>query len=332
MASSVLPSGLAEAFGLSPVEIRMRSGRMMSVHYDVVDATGQEWFLKCSPTDHRIEHLDLLRAVHGRLNACRISVPIMRPTCDGRSGWVEGGRLYACYSLMPSERDALPREDGEAAGALLGRIHRALHGAAFTGAVWARSLHDVRKIQEAIIPWLGFMSSAPSDPMDRMVQPYLMHIARSLSELPELSRSLAPRQLLHGDFNPQNLVISGGRVAGCIDFGDATIGHPAEDVAEALLYFGGVEEGGRWEADRSLARQFLRGYLSEAPLGPEWVERLPLVLAAQSLRQLSKFTVRWNLYKRVPGVRRYISQLLCTMATPDRAAHAWHGLAAELHI
>lgn len=192
MASSVLPSGLAEAFGLSPVEIRMRSGRMMSVHYDVVDATGQEWFLKCSPTDHRIEHLDLLRAVHGRLNACRISVPIMRPTCDGRSGWVEGGRLYACYSLMPSERDALPREDGEAAGALLGRIHRALHGAAFTGAVWARSLAN--RSAAVRIPFCPSASTTRIEfrSPDPAANPYLALAAQLMAGLDGIRRRIDP--------------------------------------------------------------------------------------------------------------------------------------------
>ncbi|CAN5701993.1 hypothetical protein BH23CHL4_BH23CHL4_24250 [soil metagenome] len=44
-----------------------------------------------------------------------------------------------------------------------------------------------------------------------------------------------PRSLLHGDFWPGNLIWKDGKIAGMIDWEDARLGHPLEDVANCRL-------------------------------------------------------------------------------------------------
>lgn len=46
-----------------------------------------------------------------------------------------------------------------------------------------------------------------------------------------------PRVWIHGDLHPGNIVVSEGRLAGVIDFGDMTAGDPAYDLAIAWLAF-----------------------------------------------------------------------------------------------
>ena len=40
---------------------------------------------------------------------------------------------------------------------------------------------------------------------------------------------------LHGDLHPANILVSGGRISGVIDFGDVTAGDPATDLAVAWM-------------------------------------------------------------------------------------------------
>jgi aminoglycoside 2''-phosphotransferase len=45
-------------------------------------------------------------------------------------------------------------------------------------------------------------------------------------------------QLIHGDFGSGNILIAGGVVSGIIDFGGASIGDPASDIAGLIASYG----------------------------------------------------------------------------------------------
>jgi aminoglycoside phosphotransferase (APT) family kinase protein len=52
---------------------------------------------------------------------------------------------------------------------------------------------------------------------------------------PEAPAHAGPPVWLHGDLHPANVLVSGGRVSGVIDFGDITAGDPATDLAVAWM-------------------------------------------------------------------------------------------------
>jgi aminoglycoside phosphotransferase (APT) family kinase protein len=101
------------------------------------------------------------------------------------------------------------------------------------------------------------------------------------------------RALCHGDYHPENVLVSGERAV-VIDWPDAAAGHPAADVARTSLllrlavagddagplhrrYFRGLVEAYR--------RSYLRTYLREADFDRVLVERFELPVAAARLTE-----------------------------------------------
>ncbi|MGD8345640.1 MAG: phosphotransferase [Lysobacterales bacterium] len=87
-------------------------------------------------------------------------------------------------------------------------------------------------------------------------------------ELPEL-----PCQVIHGDANPENIILDGERVAGFVDFGDACFNPRICEVAVCLAYLMMGQE-----APLAAAASMLGGYSAEIELsGEELAVLLPLV-------------------------------------------------------
>ena len=69
----------------------------------------------------------------------------------------------------------------------------------------------------------------------------------------------APDTWIHGDLHPMNVLVTAGRLAGIIDWGDLCAGDPATDLASAWFLFGDADRvfssyGGISPATRERAR------------------------------------------------------------------------------
>lgn len=323
-------SAISKSFGLIPVYIKQVSGRMFALHYQVIDSSNQQWFLKCCPKTMNMKHLDMQLSIYNHLRTNNLTVPFMKSSNNGMSGAYCDNNLYACYSFIEHDNVAIPRRDAHVVGKVLGSIHKATQSLSLHGRVWARSIHDISDIRKDLVLWLDQIVFQPNDRFDHFLCHYSSLIQDTLDDLPSLSEHLFPHQVLYGDCNPQNILTLNGTVVGCIDFDNTTIGHPLEDIAEALFYFGGYINDTGWFPNRSLARQFLQGYLSVHPLPEFDAETLSRILRAQCIRQLSRFAGHWNLFKRAPGVKRYISYLINAISIKDSFFHPWYGLESEV--
>jgi hydroxylysine kinase len=84
-----------------------------------------------------------------------------------------------------------------------------------------------------------------------------------------------PRQLIHNDFNPHNILVdfdNPDRVTGIIDFGDLVEAPRVNDIAVALSYLVGAEDG----VNDCLV--FLRAYHAAQKLGIDELDCLPVLL------------------------------------------------------
>ena len=105
-------------------------------------------------------------------------------------------------------------------------------------------------------------------------------------------------QLVHNDFNVDNILIDAGTVSGILDFGDMTVTALANDVAIAACYHLSY-------ADDLLypALDLIAGYHATTPLTPAELDLLPDLILA---RLTARVTIpRWRAV-RFPGNEEYI--------------------------
>jgi Ser/Thr protein kinase RdoA (MazF antagonist) len=141
---------------------------------------------------------------------------------------VDGVTMLSRLNDDPRQGDALIRQ--------LGRLHAQVH----THAVTTLPLQKVRlagKIEAADLP-----SALRSKAL------------QVLADLP------GEQRLCHGDFHPDNVLLTAGEPV-IIDWNDATAGHPAADVARTLLLFrfGGMPEDPLARQAEQARRALLRG-------------------------------------------------------------------------
>lgn len=161
-----------------------------------------------------------------------LPIPRVIPTRDGRTILpTEDGALRLLTWLPGTPLAQLPRSPAlaRAIGTALGRLDATLagfhHPAADHHLLW-----DIRNAQD-----LAALTTALPDDLKPRVTAFLAHFASETA--PALSR--LPRQVIHGDFNPHNLLADPAdptRLTGILDFGDMTLSHRICDLAVAASY------------------------------------------------------------------------------------------------
>jgi aminoglycoside phosphotransferase (APT) family kinase protein len=121
-----------------------------------------------------------------------------------------------------------------------------------------RALHQPAPADAPRNPWRG----VPLDARTAALHEHLQRLDGAVNRATALDvwdRALSappwpgPPLWLHGDLHPGNLLISDGRLAGVIDFGDLTSGDPATDLAV------------RWMLPRSMRDKFNAWAASDEP-------------------------------------------------------------------
>lgn len=179
------------------------------------------------------------------------------------------------------------------AGAAFATYHRAIFGWKFQGP-WREP--DMVAMTPSLLKRGGHNDAAPSAPeLDRLLKRHQKRLRHRLDKLrhffDKADLSPMPRLAIHGDYHPGNVIFTGERVAGIIDFDWARMDLRLTDVALALLYFCGVwNEEVPAPFDRRKCSTFMTGYGSDWPVDhplppitePEW-KMLPNLMRLSNL-------------------------------------------------
>ena len=170
--------------------------------------------------------------LHVARHAPDLPTPRVIPASDGRPIIPTDSGALRLLSWLPGTPLAhLPRTPAlaRAIGAALGQLDGCLagfhHPAADHHLLWdIRNVTDLAPLADAL----------PGDLKPRIIS-YLTHFATHTG--PALAK--LPRQVIHGDFNPHNLLADPAdpsHLTGILDFGDMTLSHRICDLAVAASY------------------------------------------------------------------------------------------------
>ena len=165
-------------------------------------------------------------------HAPNLPTPRVLPTRDGRHILpTKDGALRLLTWLPGTPLAHLPRTPALAAsiGTALGQLDATLahfhHPASDHHLLW-----DIQNAAD-LAPLTGALPPDLKPRITTFLTHFTTHIAPALSHL--------PRQVIHGDFNPHNLLadpIEPTRLTGILDFGDMTLSHRICDLAVAASY------------------------------------------------------------------------------------------------
>lgn len=165
-----------------------------------------------------------------------------------------GGQTWALLRRLPGRQMTASPKTSHQRGELLARLHNDLQTVDVGQRPdWQR--HDIAAL--VILDELDEAANAIADRWpDRApdVIPAIAQFAvRTVEALNALDPSTMPSSVVHGDLMPWNILTTGGRVSGLLDFEKAHVDLHATDLAFATW-------GGKYEFD------VLAGYLSVRPL------------------------------------------------------------------
>jgi hydroxylysine kinase len=214
---------------------------------------------------------------HVALAAPGLPVPRVVPARDGRSILPTPDGALRLLTWLPGTPLAhLPRAPDLAAaiGHALGQLDAALsgfdHPAADHHLLW-----DIRNTPD-LAPLLPALPGELHPQVSAFLARFQADIAPALARL--------PRQVIHGDFNPHNLLGDPGdprHLTGILDFGDMTLSHRICDLAVAGSYLIDPDDPVR------LLLPLVAGYTAANPLTVDELDLLPGLITARLVTTLT---------------------------------------------
>jgi hydroxylysine kinase len=170
-----------------------------------------------------------------------------------------------------------------------------------TLAVLARALNDLPGKPRALlwdIAQLATLRPLAAELPPRSGRDLLTGLIDRFQEGTEPRLKSLRTQLVHNDFNVDNILFDSGTVSGILDYGDMTVTALANDVAIAACYHLSYEDDVLYPA-----LDLIAGYHATTPLTPAELDLLPDLILA---RLTARVTIpRWRAV-RFPGNEEYI--------------------------
>jgi hydroxylysine kinase len=241
----------------------------------------------------KLTEFQTLALQHTAATATDLPIPRVIPAHDGRPIIPTPDGALRLLTWLPGTPLAhLPRSPALAAaiGTALGRLDATLatfsHPAADHHFLW-----DIRNAAD-LAPLTPALPDDLLATVTRFLDRFRTCTAPALATL--------PRQVIHGDFNPHNLLADPSdptRLTGILDFGDMTLSHRICDLAVAASYLIDPAD------PLALLLPLTQAYHRANPLTPQEISLLPDVITA---RLITTLTISAWRAQRYPDNAAYI--------------------------
>ena len=257
-----------------------------------------DYFLKQYPPDGDIAGEAAALGLSEEARAAGVPTPRVIPSVAGDLLWSQDDLALALFEYLPDTTSgaALSRSEMGRGGHTLGRLHAWLRGRAGlrdTATQWLA--FDERRKRAAFERHVAIIESREEhDEFDRRTLPFLY---RRLELLPRAATLLASlpalaRQVVHGDYNVQNILFREGELVAVVDFRPPERFLPAFEIGRAALAPESVTADPGW-LDKALA--FVEAYCRSNPDVARFdIQFAPHVWAIQLVR--SEYGVRQHYF------------------------------------
>ncbi len=184
------------------------------------------------------------------------------------------GAIYELFEYIPGQNYPMTLESTGDAGRILALFHKLLETFQSTYQASSGSYHMAPAVESGLrqIPKTLANTVNITDICTYLLQSY-NHAA---STVDRLGLESWPKQIVHGDWHPGNMLFRDNRVVAVIDYDSARMLPRIMDIANGVLQLsiiGGDEDVAKWpdQVDESRFKRFMRGYdevvlLSEAEI------------------------------------------------------------------
>lgn len=217
---------------------------------------------RIAPGRDRTERIDFAHELQRVLAASAYPLPRLIPARDGRTLLRLHGHAYELFECVSGHSYDHSLEATQDAGRMLALFHRLLSAQTIGGTPPTGSYHKVDAIE-------GNLAFIPHRLGDTTLQPLIQTLTdsyrRASQEADAAGLPSWPRQIIHGDWHPGNLLFRGQQVAAVIDYDTARLDARAIDIANGALQFSltrTAEDPDAWgdSLDESRLKRFCLGY------------------------------------------------------------------------
>ena len=239
-----------------------RRGSRQSPKVVLETSTGMVLIKRRSPGKASSPHIAFSHSIQNHLSDRSFPLARLIPTQTGQGALTLGGFVYEIFSFINGKRYDRTIAPTAEAGRALAYFHRLLSDFVGPGSPVNGSYHAVPAIPEAL-------RALP----ERIKSPGLETAANNLAILYDQAALRVreagiggwPRQVIHADYHPGNVIFSDDGIRAIVDFDSARIGPRALDVANGAMQFSVTRTGldpMAWpvELDRERLHAFLGAY------------------------------------------------------------------------
>lgn len=256
----------------------------------------------------------LSHAVQRYLAESRFPLPRLQPTRDeGDTMLARDGSIYEMFEHLPGGSFDCTPEAAYDAGRVLGLFHKLLENYRCEWEPSHVGYHDntaVRAALNGVPSAVGTHDSVAGQETELLVTATrVFDIYDQAAEAVEaVDFRLWPRQIVHADWHPGNMLFVNSRVSGVIDYDSLRWRPPATDVANGALQFsivGGGKDPLAWPpaADEMRLRRFLLGYDDVRALRPEEFRVLPSLMIEALIAEAVMPIAATGSFGRLEGYR-----------------------------
>lgn len=225
-------------------------------------------------------------------------------TLDGRLIVSAGGELYSAFGFIDGDHFT-PGEQGWADVAInLAKMHLAFNefdenyfqqidifsqkGYYPFNVIKNYTIEDFSLIEDKI------NSKVEIEEAEKKLLEKLPVFKAAVAEVKKYEEQIAklPKQIIHSDFHPHNVIMNDDRVKAIIDFENARVSQQAREISFAIYKFGRQfftgpkDEKDIFEEARRLKNSFIENYCKIKPLSKEEIELLPVLAKDTFIRKL----------------------------------------------